>query len=277
MPAPELSTVRQFTPKTITATHFVAKAQAKTAESFDLGGKNISINLDPKRSKAAIVNQFKLSPAAARKLGRSENVVEGVASAIDPASKTLKEVRTYLTKVRVPDAIVKEGTFYFVSLRRRDVAQAGVLSADILHVSKRVPIATEQHFILGLSVDTKTRLVATIVHPDYLGRTGKKKRGGITVVKIPTILQAGTAEQPPVAESLPDPDDTQDFAACYSACLKDGSPVVLALAGVVCTACGLALASVVLAPEAIATVCVACAVALGLVLGNCLLTCHEML
>ena len=270
----QLNTFQQMSPKSIPASHFLAKATKKAASSFALGDKTFSLDLDPHTPQAAIVNEFKLSAVAARRLGRSVNVTEGVVSAISAGSNTVKEIKTYLTRVKTPVAITNNSQFYFVTVRSRDTATAAK-PADYLNLNKRLPSARQQHFILGLDLNSKKQLIATLVHPNYMLR-GKLKKGGVTIVTIP-VADTGAAQQPPSAAPQPDPDNTQDFAACYSSCMANIPPFLLALAGAVCTTCAVAIATTPISAPALAVACIGCGITIGIVLGNCLLTCNEML
>lgn len=270
----QLNTFQQMSPKSIPASHFLAKATKKAASSFALGNKTISLDIDPNTPQAAIVNEFKLSAAAARKLGRSVNVTEGVVSAIPAGSKTVKEIKTYLTRVKTPATITNNSHFYFVTVRSKDTATAA-MPADYLNLNKELPSARTQNFILGLQINSKKQLVATLVHPNYV-LAGKLKKGGATILTF-IFPVAGAAPQPPSAAAQPDPDNTQDFAACYSSCMGNIPPFLLVLAGAVCTTCALAIGATPISAPVLAVACSACAIAIGIVLGNCLLNCHEML
>jgi hypothetical protein len=279
MPTTQVNMIQQFTPNNIAKTHPLAMATTAAAASFALGAQTISVKINKKTPPAAIVNKFELSAAAAKKLNRSDNVIEGIASAIQ--ATTVQVVKTYLARVNVPVNIANKSQFYFVSIRRRDTASAAT-PAEALVLSNRFPSAGKQNFILGLSQDKGKNLIAALVHPSYQ-KGGKLWKGGVTVVTIPPAGSSGT-QSPPAATPHPDPDNTQDFAACYSACMQQIPPFLLALAGGVCSTCGATIALAAgtvggggITAGAVAVACVACAVAIGIVLGNCLLNCHEML
>jgi len=287
MPTPTVNTIRQLTPTSIAASHFLAKATTKAAASFALGRETISVQLDPEVPRAASVTDFELPTAAANKLRRSDNVIEAVSSAIRTGSNTVTKLKKFLATVNVPVNIADNSQFYFMSVRRRDVPNA--TSADALNLSKRLPCASDQHFILGLSVDSKKNLIATIVLPSSKIR-GKSTKGGASVVKFPRFFERrpGVPEAPPVetgpfvpapeppGEPAEAPDNTQDFADCYAKCMANIPGFLLTLAGAVCASCAATIAAAG-AAGAIVLACAACAVAIGIILGNCLLTCHEML
>jgi hypothetical protein len=275
MVALQINTVQQMSPKSIPASHFLSKATKKAASSFALGDKTISLDIDPHTPQAAIVNEFKLSAAASRSLGRSVNVIEGVASAITAGSNAENEIKTYLTRVKTPANITNNSSFYFVTVRSRNTAVV-VNPIDYLDLNKRLPTARTQNFILGLHRNSKKQLVVTLLHPTYK-LAGKKRKGGATIVTFPLTDNTSAAQQPPSTAAQPDPDNTQDFAACYSSCLNNIPPFLLALAGAVCTTCAAAIATTPISAPALAVACSACAIAIGIVLGNCLLNCHEML
>jgi hypothetical protein len=238
-----------------------------------LGDKTISLDLDPHTPQAAIVNEFQLSAAAARNLGRNVNVTEGVVSKIPPNSHTVKEIKTYLTRVKTPANITNNSHFYFVTVRSRDTATAAT-PADYLNLNKQLPSARAQNFILGLHINSEKQLVATIVHPNYkLGR--KLRKGGVTIVTL-LSTDKDAVQQPPSVAAQPDPDNNQDFAACYASCMASIPPFLLVLAGAVCGSCAFAIGTVPISGPVIAVACLACAGAIGIILGNCFLTCHEM-
>jgi hypothetical protein len=283
MPTPELADLHQLSPKTITPTHFLSQALTQAANTFELGGKQLQLGLI--NSKAAAVHRFALPPATATKLGRKDSVVEAVASGIDPRSPAIREIRSYLTRIKVNSDIATKSSLFFVSLRRRDETRAGVTSGDILHVSKQFATANENSFVLGLALNATGHLVATILHPDFhwaRPQTGgsprpPKKKGGGFVLTFPLSSEGATSPPLPVVEDKPDPENTQDFAACYGSCMANVPAWMLAIASGTCAACIAAISAATLAAPAIAVACTACALAVGLLLGNCLLECHEML
>jgi hypothetical protein len=280
----EVADLHQLLPKTIPPTHFFSQVLEQAANTFDVNGKQLQLRLV--NSKAAAVHRFALPPAAATKLGRKDSVVEAVASGIDPSSPAIQDIRSYLTRIKVPRDIATNSSLFFVSLRRRDETRAGVTSGDILHVSKRVATANENNFVLGLAVNATGHLVATILHPDFhwaapshtglIPRPAKKKGGGF-VLTLPLASEGATSPPPPVVEDKPDPDNTQDFAACYGSCMANVPGWMLVVATAACGTCTATIAAAELAAPALAVACTACALAVGLVLGNCLLQCHEML
>lgn len=278
MPTPTINAIQQFTPQAIKTTHFLAKATTKAAASFALGGKTISVDINPQTPPTAIVNEFRLSPAAAKKLSRRDNLIEGIASAIPTDSNTVREVKTYLARVNVPVNISDNSAFYFISVRRRDAA-ATANPADALDLNKRITSASEQHFILGLSLNSKKNLVATLVHPNYkIG--GKLKKGGATIIVIPRTkpgARPGNVGPLPEVIAQADPDDTQDFAACYQKCMDTVPAWLVAIVATICSACALSFAATPFSIPLTAVACISCAAAVGTVFGNCLLTCHEML
>lgn len=274
-------------PKLVPNQHFLSKATFKAAKDFELGDNKLNIEFDRTIPQYAIVNEFKLLAPASRKLGRKENIVEGIASAIDQTTSDLKLVKDYLKRVKVDDNITDNSQFYFISLRRRNPIGFGrgtigaINPADLLRLTKELPISSEQNFILALSKDKKNNLIATIIHSKFKG-----KKAGASIIKVSGFEaqdETTQIENPPhVVEHNADPDeDTQDFANCYSTCMNNVPDYMLSIVGGICGACVGTIAATAgtagAASPALIVACTGCAVALGLVFGNCLLTCHEML
>jgi hypothetical protein len=283
MPTLELADLHQLSPKTISPTHFLSQALTRAANTFELGGKQLQLGLI--NSKAAAVHRFALPPAAARKLGRKDSVVEAVASGIDPRSAAIREIRSYLRRIKVNSDIASKSSLFFISLRRRDETHAGVTPGEILHLGKPVATANENSFVLGLALNPTGDLVATILHPDFhwarpqTGNTPRlpKKKGGGFIFTFPLPSEGAASPPSPIVEDKPDPDNSQDFAACYHSCMANVPLWMVVIASAACGACTAAIAAAEIAAPAIAVTCTACALTVGLVLGNCLLECHEML
>jgi hypothetical protein len=284
---PDIADQLMFRPKRITAEHFLAKDLASKAQAFDLGGSP-AIDLKPRINGAvAMTTTLPLSEAAARKLKRRANVIEAAVAPVEDA-KSIDLLQAGLKKLKVPTAEDPRSVFFALEVRRR--VPGAVLGRDI----NRLPARVRNSFADLMSV--KHEIAATERLVLQLSESGNKVRlvvagpfGALT-----NYLPAATGKVVPEADDEHDEegerevdehlgdDTTQDFAKCYSQCLKEVDPLVFALAGTVCTACGLAV-SAGLVPgtqpvtiPALIIACSACAVVLGGIIGNCILTCHEM-
>ena len=277
-----------FRPKRITSQHFLVKDLASKAQGFDLG-RGPAIDLKPTTSGAvAMATTLPLSDVAARKLKRSTNLIEAVVAPIEDAS-SVDSLRAGLKMLKVPTADDQRGVFFALEVRRR--VPGGVVGRDITRLPLRVrntfgdllgvkhEIAGAEQLVLQLSAaDNKVRLV--VAGPfgaltNYLPRaTGK------VVITPDEDDEEDDARE--VEEHLAD-EKRQDFAKCYSQCLKEVDPFILGLAGTVCTACGVAVGAGIIPGTQPVTIpsmiiaCSACIVALGVIVGNCILTCHELL
>lgn len=274
-------TTTSFQPKYVSQALDISTATVSAARAFNLGGKPVQLGLDIRpRQQMALVNKFDLDATTAKKLGRSENFVECVASSVT-ARQSRAELDRYLSGLRVPAYLREHAQFYFISARRRKPDDAR--SATTL--SKKHEILAEEHFVLG-SVEEAKQLMLMIV---------PSGRRGVTVVKVGKLLQAlepepdtgdssGSGSDSRSSDSdgsMSYPDDPQqDFAVCYQNCLSNVPEWLLATVAGVCAGCVTLIGTVAIG-GAVATpiligVCVGCVVALGAVIGNCILTCHEM-
>ncbi len=273
----------RFCPVEIKASSSLAKALGRLAGKFSLGGGKVNIGLDPKLAPCAVITEFKLGAAAAAKLGRQENLLECAAAPVNMVATTKRQIQSYLQRVKVPRKVSDASTYFLVIVRRRDLPPGSVGRFD---PGKKFPIGNEVGFILGLAADDK-KMIATIIHSDYYVR-GVRKKGGATVVTLPRCGSGadtgGGGGSDTQAQPQPDPDNTQDFAQCYLDCIADIPPYLITLAAVACATCTVALAVAAstgggagVTAVGLVIACAACAVVVGAILGNCLLTCLEML
>ena len=271
-----------FQPKYIHQNLDIARATQSAARLFNLGGKPTRLTLDTRpRRQMALVNRFNLDESTSRKLGRGDTIVESIASPIIKRS-SLAEINNYLTRLRVNEELRETANFYFVSARRR--AEENANSSTLL--SGRHKIVKEAHIILGI-VQQAGKLFWMII---------PSGRGGVTVVDASSMTNA-LEEEPDKDDSSSDsshensenttmtyPDDpTQDFAVCYSECLSNVPAWIMTPVAGICGACvtmvGIAAAtggSDTISVPVLAVVCTGCVAAVGAVLGNCVLMCHEM-
>jgi hypothetical protein len=264
----------------------LAKALGRLAAKFPLGGSEVKIDLDSKLAPVGLVTEIKLHAAAAARLGRQENVIECASAPLKMSAATRRRIYSYLKRVSVPQKVSDASTFFLVIVRRRDLRPGATGKFDL---SKKVPIANEVGFILGLTSDQK-KLIATVIHTDYYVR-GVRKKGGATIVTLPQCGSGSTTSGGDTADvgdsgaqtqPQPDPDNLQDFVKCYTDCLADVPPYLITLSAVACASCSTALIIAAttgggagITALGLAIACTACAVAVGAILGNCLLNCVE--
>lgn len=269
--------------------HFLAKATIDASRKFNLGGTRTTLNINAK-DMVALANRFELSRRASEKLQREENLLECVTTGIDDESTT-KSIRSYLKKVKVPDEISTSSRFFLVTARQRTPGK--VTSREYARLPRRAleglgdvlrvehEIANSMNFLLGFAEDAARNILFLVIPEGKLGTYIVKP--GMWMGMVPP-----QEEDPPPPEVKPYPDDPlQDFAGCYSQCVKEVPDWMLALVSGICGGCIAAIgvatgtAGVPGAPAitlpALIAICSGCAVAVGAVLGNCLLTCHEML
>jgi hypothetical protein len=276
------SQAEQFCPVEIKASSGLAKALRRLAGKFPLDGGEVNIGLDPKLVPCALITEFKLGAAAAAKLGRQENLLECVAAPVNMVAATKRRIQSYLQRVKVPRKVADTSTYFVVIVRRRGLPPGAAGRFDL---GNNVPIDNEIGFILGLAADHKN-VIATIIHSDYYVQ-GIMRKGGATVVTLPrcgTGADASGGGSGTQAQPQPDPDNTQDFTQCYLECLANIPPFLITLAAVACATCSVALAIAAstgggagVTAAGLVIACAACAAVVGAILGNCLLTCLELL
>ena len=268
--------VVRLQPKYISQNMSIARSTLSAAHLFDLGGKPVRLALDTRpRRQMAVANSLILDDRSARELRREENQVEAVASPIINRS-SYSELDNYLTRLRVKELYRENTQFYFITARRRaheDGERPTILSG-------KHTIVAEEHFILGI-VEEANNLMLMIIP------SGNR---GVTILDVSKLQKALNAESEEDSTNTSDdktvtyPDNqTQDFAVCYSECLSNVPPWLLVVVSGICAGCitmiGIATATGgtdgVSIPLLVG-VCSGCAAAIGAVLGNCLLTCHEM-
>lgn len=265
-------TTSPLQPKVLKTTHALSTGLSKTASRFDLGGQRVKLETEPSAACAGVVAQFKLRPKAATKLGRKENLVDCVTAPVRQSS--YPEITKYLEKVKVPKKHYANATFFVVSAQRRTPKGT---REDMILSARGVQVAKGEDFLLG---------IALIGEEFRLLLIPKGKKGAISIAssRLGQALHdddddGDTSTDTTDTTTYPD-DPTQDFAACYKDCMENVPEWLIAVVGGICTACVAAIGGLaaggVTAPVVIAT-CSVCAVAVGVVLGNCLLTCHEML
>jgi len=274
-------------PKRIEARDFYLMTEARNAaKAFRVGGQKLSI-AGPKAgsplSPVGAVSSFTLPDNAQRKLGRKENVVEAVVSGI-PEVVSRGHLETYLAKLRVPKDIRTRSAFFFAHVRRREVdpAKAGAMSLAKKHATKGA-----DSFIVGIQSDAKKDVSKiTAIKGDG--------HGAVVYPALDLLSQVldtddGNGGGAPAAVTTYPEDPTQDFAACYQGCLHNLPKWATMIVGGICAACvttvGMsvsaagadALASLGITTGGIIAICAGCASVVALILGNCFLTCHEML
>jgi hypothetical protein len=276
------SQLGRFCPVELKASNDLAKALARLGSKFPLGGSEVNIELAAKRPACGLITEFRLGARAAARLGRKENLLECAAAPVNMAAATKRRIQSYLQRVKVPRKVSESSTYFLVIVRRRDLAPGAAGRYDL---GKKVPIANEVGFILGLAIEDK-KMIATIIHTDYYVK-GVRRKGGVTLVNLPrsgSEAAAGTGGSGAEAQPQPDPDNTQDFAQCYLECLRSIPPFLITIYVVACTSCSIALAvaaasgggaGVTVAGMVIA--CTACVAVVGAILADCLLDCLEVL
>jgi hypothetical protein len=249
--------------------HYLAQVNFKAAKQFSLGSNPISINLD-RTNQAAASMLIPLSPKAVSKLGRSEDAIEGIANGI--TSRTaLGNINTYLTQLKFPQKARQESQFFFVTARRKNTSS----SDEAFALDKDVGSSAERQFILGFYEESKN-LMLSIILPNRHGALTLYMPALTSLLDVNRHQSSGDTKVDSYAD-----DPAQDFAGCYSECLSTApdwlTGVVTAFCGGCVATLALAAASVGVSTAVTIAVCASCAVAVGIVLGNCLLTCHEML
>jgi hypothetical protein len=265
-----------FQPKYISAQVDIAAATLSAARTFNLGGNPVQLGLDtaPKK-QMGLVHRFELNASNAKKLGRKENILECISSGITSRSSRA-EIDRYLRKLHVPDFLREHAQFYLVSARRRTPKDSRF---DTI-LSKKHEIVAEEHFILGLVEEAKQLKLMIIP-------SGKRGVVMMNTMKLMKALEPEDDDQKDnnttsdTATSYPD-DRSQDFAVCYDGCMDEVPDWLKGVVTGVCASCLtlIAVAAVpggqVAAPLLIGA-CAGCVLAIGSVIGNCILTCHEML
>jgi hypothetical protein len=272
-----------ITPKQIQPQHFLAKELLKKSRSFNLA--RTTIDLKPtSENVAAAATTFKLSPQAARRLGRPENLIEAAAAPIEDAA-SIKAIRASLKSLNVPTAESPSTAFYVLEARRRVPGQ--VLTRDLDRIPTRLRKEFGELVLLEHRTANEETLLLQFASDDKKAKVVIAGRFGAftTYLSRATGSLAGDVDEDEDEREVEDHsvDSRQDFAQCYKGCMDEIPGWLLAVVGAACAACtgALALGTIpgtqpVTVPVLI-TACSACAVAVGIVLGNCLLTCHEML
>ncbi|MBD1847491.1 hypothetical protein H6F89_29645 [Cyanobacteria bacterium FACHB-63] len=254
----------------------------EAARQFQLGEVKLALKLDTERA-FGIVRSFKLSSASAQRLKRTEQVVECAALPISDED-SIKAIREHMRQVKVPAvAIGRNTSFFFIRAAQRQVVDP----ATVLLLSKPHKILAEQNFILALTNGGRgLDFSPLLLFPLQLknGRRVKSKSGSwLFLPGFGASQAADNPEPPPPPQPVPSDDTTKDFAACYGSCMKEVPDWLLGIIGGFCTACtGAIAASLVPGAQPVSVpvlvaACAGCGVAVGVVLGNCLLQCHEML
>jgi hypothetical protein len=257
-------------PKKISTSHFLSKAIVAEAKNFAPGGSRNPLVVDKKQQFAG-VGQFTLNAKQKIKLGRANNLVESVVAGITDRSSVFR-LTSHLAKLGVPEKTLNTTQFFFVTVRRR---VPGNLKHALV-VSKKHKVADTQSFVFGVTLTkTKAQPIISVLF--------NRKKGAITLENgkiVQALNSEDTGNTPDTVTSYPD-DPTQDFAKCYSECLNNVPPWLLTVVSGICASCltavGVAIASEGIAVPILILICVACVAMIGLVIGNCILTCHEML
>ena len=292
MPTQQVESIKQFTPKLVSKSHFLSKATTKAASSFKLGGSTLDIKLELDRTtQVATVKEFKLNPVAASKLSRKSNIVETISSAILPDADSVKIMKDYMKKVKIEKEVIDNGKFYFVTARRRK--QEDMASNGLLRLTREVVIEKEYHMVLSLSINKKGKLVASYIHPDMIINNKQLGRGvtqiifpNLTINYLPETNNQEDNNEPEVV-SNPDRDNdevssTFDFAQCYDGCLETVQAWILGIVEGICAACVGTIASQLIpgvqpvSVPLLLVACGSCALSAAAVGANCFLTCHEM-
>lgn len=260
-------------PKRISERHYLAKDLVATTSALDLGGKVINLKPDTSGLFAA-ANTFELSSRAAAKLGRQQNSVEIAVAPVRDA-KAATAVAKFLDDRGVPAG---EGSALFaVDLRRR--VPGRLVGRDASRLPTRI-----RHDLGGL-LAFEHQVAAQQVGVLQLVR--RKKKLWFDLI-VPTGVFSSswsaigtTSDDDTDDQDIPDTatyptDRSQDFAACYSRCIEGVPWWLTAVAVAACGGCTTILATVP-EPGAVAFACGGCVAAIGIILGNCVLTCHEML
>lgn len=263
-----------FQPKRVPVNFYLTKAAVQAATEYELNKKTVILKVDTDHPYA-MVREFPLTTHAAKKLGRKENVVEGIACRISD-QESVSAVRDYLTEFKVPTNIRDQSIFFFIRVGRRDYED----KAAALMLTKQHKLAKTESFVLGITNEDKHWVISAI----FLDKR-KNFNGAITVsnfLKTDLAEESKYDGQPSEFTSYPD-NPTQDFAVCYFECVKNVPGWLVGVVAAICGACtGAIAASLIPGAQPVSVpiltaACGGCAVAIGVTLGNCFLTCHEML
>lgn len=262
-------------PKRISGQHYLAKNLRASFSDFKL--EQTSFSLKPEMSGViATAQTFDLSVQAARKLGRKTNSVEAALAPLRDVD-ALKPVQKLMVQWGVPDG--DESAFYALEVRRR-------LSGKLVdRDSARLPanirrqlgdlLSFEHEVVAQHAVIVRvTRRQDKRIWFDFMSQQGvwslytsRLGNGEVTDEGDDEDFRETEVHQA---------DSNEDFAACYSECFNAVPGWMIAVVSATCASCTTALA---LAPEptTLSITCGACVLAIGAVVGNCILTCHEML
>jgi len=271
-------------PKRLPAEHYLTKDLATRTKKFNLAGKEIDLKVAP-TSVVGAASALSLSPQQVRRLNRQENLVEAAAAPVED-NNAVRQLRETLRQMRVPTAEDRGSVFYALNLRRRVPGQ--IVGRDFGRLPRSIWTDLGSLLALEHKVADRQDVVLQFTHHEgkvravLAGRFGAFSNylSGLTGDVDADVEDEDDERE---VEEYPADPTRRDFAECYSKCMSEVPAWLITIAGAVCTACTGAIASNLIpgaqpvSVPATIVACSACAVAVGIVLGNCLLTCHEML
>lgn len=267
-------------PKRIPTKHYLAKDLTAKFSAYTLADSAIDLHPDS-ANVIAFAHTFDLSARATAKLGRRQNTIEAAVAPLRDASAT-QAVQKFLDARQVPKG--EDGTFYALDVRRR--LPGRLIGNDAIRLPSRIrhdlgelltfehEIGSAQSAILHV-VRRKKKLWFDFIQPQGVLSVYWSKIG---------MGQVNDEDDEDIRETETYPaDPTQNFAACYSQCIDSVPDWAVGIVVATCGTCTAALGATLVpgiqpaSVPVLITACVLCAAAVGGVIGNCMLTCHEML
>lgn len=261
-------------PKHIPVQHYLAKDLNSKFGAFLLEGSTVDLRPDMS-SILATAQTVTLTDRAARKLGRRENSIE-VAVAPLPDARALRPVDKFLSKLGVPKGEVS--SFYALDGRRRTPGR--LVDRDVARLPANIRRQLGQLLTVEHEIASQDVSILRVSKRDSKVWFDLIKPQGVLSLHLSKLGSGQVADEnddEDVRESETyATDSNQDFAACYSECFSAVPDWLIAVVAGICGTCTAALA-VAPEPTVLMITCGACVAAVGFVLVNCVLTCHEMI
>ena len=164
---------------------------------------------------------------------------------------------------------------FFFGVARRDPTDKN----KALNLAQAAQLTAVEHFVLIISRSTSKKRQQSF----YTLLFQRVPLAGVVITGIADLEQHEEEGEVGGEPIPPDPADrSKDFALCYDACLKEIPDFLLTIASAVCGGCTATIvASLIPGAQPVSipmliVACSACAAAVGIILGNCLIQCHEM-